>query len=116
MNGKRRLRVLRRDRWQCMMPSCLHPRNRVIVNGLPHDDPWAASIDHIIPKAYGGTDRLDNLRAAHRLCNGVRGSGARVVLEGVARGPSGGILRGPEGGLLSDPVDVLGPRWRKEQQ
>ena len=35
------------------------------------DDPWVA--DHIKPRVHGGSDELDNLRAAHRSCNGRRG-------------------------------------------
>ena len=126
MNSRTKLRVLRRDRWWCMMPVCLHS-SRVIVQGLPHDDPWAGTVDHVIPKSYGGSDCGDNLRAAHRLCNEKRGSGSPVSegieisimqlrqrdlkLKGVARGPAGGVLRGPRGGLLADPQDVLGPHW-----
>ncbi|WP_296216258.1 HNH endonuclease [uncultured Corynebacterium sp.] len=34
--------------------------------------PGATSIDHIIPRAAGGTDDLDNLRPAHVSCNSSR--------------------------------------------
>lgn len=115
MNRQLRVRVLRRDRWQCQMPVCLHPvadGGRAIAPGLPPDDPWAASADHVIPKAYGGPGRMENLRAAHRLCNAARGSGALVrELAGVARGSQGGVLRAARGGLLADPRDAAGPRW-----
>lgn len=36
--------------------------------------PKSASLDHIIPKANGGSDSDDNLRLAHALCNGLRGN------------------------------------------
>ena len=36
------------------------------------DDPPVA--DHVQPRAYGGTDDISNLRAAHRSCNGRKGS------------------------------------------
>lgn len=39
-------------------------------------DPRATNyitFDHITPRAMGGTDRLDNLRLAHRRCNELRG-------------------------------------------
>lgn len=35
------------------------------------DDPPVA--DHILPRALGGSDRIENLRAAHRSCNARRG-------------------------------------------
>ena len=35
------------------------------------DDPFVA--DHIIPRAYGGTDDPTNLAPAHRSCNGRKG-------------------------------------------
>jgi len=35
----------------------------------------ALSIDHIVPVARGGTDELDNLQVAHRLCNSRKGAG-----------------------------------------
>src|SRR2546427_13264263 len=31
------------------------------------DDPFVA--DHVLPRAYGGADSIDNLRPAHRSCN-----------------------------------------------
>ena len=33
-----------------------------------------ATLDHIVPRAFGGTDRYTNLRAAHRSCNMERGA------------------------------------------
>ena len=36
---------------------------------LPHLDPMAFTIDHVIPLALGGPDDLGNLQAAHRKCN-----------------------------------------------
>jgi 5-methylcytosine-specific restriction endonuclease McrA len=42
--------------------------------GLPFtpDDPAVA--DHVEPRAYGGSDNIINLRAAHRSCNGRKGA------------------------------------------
>jgi 5-methylcytosine-specific restriction endonuclease McrA len=34
----------------------------------------AATLDHVIPLSRGGTNDIDNLRAAHRSCNEQRGS------------------------------------------
>jgi 5-methylcytosine-specific restriction endonuclease McrA len=36
-------------------------------------DPFTA--DHIVPRAHGGPDTLDNLRCVHRSCNSRRGAG-----------------------------------------
>lgn len=33
----------------------------------------ADTADHLVPHAHGGSDQLDNLKAAHRWCNRVRG-------------------------------------------
>ncbi|WP_063813297.1 HNH endonuclease [Nocardia anaemiae] len=41
---------------------------------LPHMDPGEFVIDHIIPVARGGTDTADNVAAAHRRCNLIRGT------------------------------------------
>jgi len=37
-----------------------------------------ATIDHVYPLALGGTNRMDNLKLAHRACNSSRGVGSRV--------------------------------------
>lgn len=52
-----RLRVLERDGWKCAY--C----------GAP-----ARSVDHVIPRARGGTHDLGNLVAACRSCNSRKGS------------------------------------------
>lgn len=48
---------------------------RHVDQQLPHNDPMARSIDHVIPKVRGGTDHRTNLRLAHRQCNSDRGAG-----------------------------------------
>lgn len=35
----------------------------------------AVTLDHYIPRAYGGTDNISNLRAACGACNGAKGKG-----------------------------------------
>jgi 5-methylcytosine-specific restriction endonuclease McrA len=68
--------IYRRDAWQCRMPTCLCPDGRDIHPSLyATNSPWAPSIDHIIPKSYGGRWNPANVRAAHRYCNGARGNG-----------------------------------------
>lgn len=39
---------------------------------LPHLDPGAYVVDHIIPLNKDGLDILDNKQAAHRLCNRLK--------------------------------------------
>ncbi|WP_314711974.1 HNH endonuclease signature motif containing protein [Propionibacterium acidifaciens] len=40
---------------------------------LPHDNPMAYVVDHIIPIAAGGPDTIDNKQPAHRDCNRQKG-------------------------------------------
>lgn len=40
----------------------------------PLTGPWAPTVDHVLPRARGGTNDPTNLRLAHRRCNGARGS------------------------------------------
>ena len=54
---KQRIRVLERDAYECAY--CGEPANQV---------------DHVIPRAKGGTHDLDNLVACCRRCNGLKGS------------------------------------------
>jgi len=63
-----------RDGWRCHL--CRRPVNATLVN--PH--PRAATFDHLIPVADGGTDASANLRLAHRTCNTKRGTGGTVQL------------------------------------
>lgn len=98
-----RLKVLRRDDWTCRMPVCLHVVDeesgkveRRIDRKLGPESPWAATVDHIIPRALGGSSELVNLRAAHAKCNNAAAHGGRWGLATV---------RPP---VLDDPQAVLG--------
>jgi hypothetical protein len=42
--------------------------------GAPPAAAAAATVDHVVPRARGGTSDRANLRLAHRRCNGRRGS------------------------------------------
>lgn len=66
---KNRKQVLERGGWTCEI--CELP---IYHEASPFDD-RAPAVDHIIPVRHGGTDDLDNLRAAHRWCNLRRESG-----------------------------------------
>ena len=54
---QQRLRVLARDAYTCVY--CGEPANEV---------------DHVVPRAKGGSHDLDNLVAACRRCNGIKGA------------------------------------------
>lgn len=47
--------------------------------------PGADTADHIIPRASGGDDSLDNMRPAHKSCNSARGDVS--LAEWFARHP-----------------------------
>jgi 5-methylcytosine-specific restriction endonuclease McrA len=64
----RRLAIYHRDGYRCQL--CGDP---VDMCAEPNE-PKAATLDHIIPRARGGADEPDNLRLAHRECNVQRGS------------------------------------------
>jgi 5-methylcytosine-specific restriction protein A len=67
---KLRLVVLKRDGYLCRCAEC-SSSGRVRL---------ATEVDHIVPKAKGGSDALDNLQAIHRECHRVksmRDQGAR---------------------------------------
>lgn len=49
-------------------PGC-HICGKAIDYTLPHLDPMAFVIDHVKALHNGGTDTLDNIKAAHRECN-----------------------------------------------
>lgn len=68
-NSKRKKRIVRklieRDGLACCF--CGQP----IELGLPDQDPWRLSIDHLVPLCKGGNSLLTNLRLAHRYCNSL---------------------------------------------
>jgi 5-methylcytosine-specific restriction endonuclease McrA len=65
-----RLIVLRRDCYICAY--CGEPANEV---------------DHIQPRVLGGTDDLDNLVAACRRCNAMKGKRSEALFLGQASTP-----------------------------
>ena len=52
-------------------PSC-HICGTPIDYTLPHLDPMAYVIDHVVPLAKGGRDAIDNVKASHRSCNSTK--------------------------------------------
>jgi 5-methylcytosine-specific restriction endonuclease McrA len=63
-----RLYVLERDGWRCQI--C----RRGIPATLTVPHPKAGTADHVIPRSQGGNHDPANLRAAHFLCNTLRGN------------------------------------------
>lgn len=59
--------VFDRDGWICQL--CGNPVDR----NLRHPDLMAASLDHIVPLARGGTHEPDNCQLAHLICNSTKG-------------------------------------------
>ena len=55
--------VFDRDDYICQI--CFKP----IVKNLPPADWQSATLDHIIPISAGGLHTMDNLQAAHKICN-----------------------------------------------
>lgn len=55
-----RLRILERDFHLCQCPECMGGQKRLTV---------ATHVDHITPKAQGGTDDESNLRAVNADCH-----------------------------------------------
>ena len=66
-------------------PAC-HICGEAIDYSLPHLDPKAFVIDHVVPLIRGGSDTIDNVKAAHRDCNSAKR--ARVVAPIVRRSGS----------------------------
>ena len=66
-------------------PAC-HICGQPIDYTLPHLDPKSFVIDHVVPLAKGGTDTIDNVKAAHRDCNSAKR--ARLVAPIVRRSRS----------------------------
>lgn len=62
-----RMAIFARDGWACQI--CLEQ----VDYTADHLSDWYPSLDHIVPRAHGGSDDPGNLRTAHRWCNSVRG-------------------------------------------
>jgi 5-methylcytosine-specific restriction endonuclease McrA len=63
-----RQEVYRRDLWICQL--CGKPVDPLLA--MPN--PGAATIDHVVPLACGGTHEPDNVQLAHALCNSRKGA------------------------------------------
>lgn len=72
--------IIKRRRESC------HICGKQIDYDLPRTEPLSFVIDHVIPLKRGGTDTLDNVKAAHRNCNSKKR--ARIVAPIVRRSGS----------------------------
>ena len=63
-----RRRVFERDGFRCHLCGKAMSMDAV----APH--PLSPSLDHVVPLSKGGTHTYDNCRAAHLLCNSLRGN------------------------------------------
>ncbi|MEU8136594.1 HNH endonuclease [Streptodolium elevatio] len=62
-----RFAVFDRDDWNCYLCDGAIDQDAVV----PH--PQAATIDHVVALAVGGEHSMANVRAAHFLCNAIKG-------------------------------------------
>lgn len=62
------IEIFERDGWVCHI--CREP----IDPEAKRPDAWAASVDHVIALANGGTHTRDNMAASHLICNIRKGS------------------------------------------
>ncbi|MDR1393450.1 MAG: HNH endonuclease [Bifidobacteriaceae bacterium] len=58
------------DRYGTVCHICRKP---IDLSATPKT-PWAKSVDHLIPRKYGGGNHISNLRPAHFGCNSRRGA------------------------------------------
>jgi 5-methylcytosine-specific restriction endonuclease McrA len=61
------LDIAERDRWRCGLCGQRIQRN------VDHLHPRSLTMDHMIPLARGGDDVPENVQAAHRQCNSIKG-------------------------------------------
>lgn len=56
-----------------------------IPDEAKHPHPLSLTLDHILPRSLGGTDELENLRPAHRVCNLRRQNRPAAVVTAAPR-------------------------------
>lgn len=61
ISAEQRRNVFKRDRYTCQYCGW--------KNGIPGKEERILSIDHIVPSAFGGTNKIDNLKTACIKCN-----------------------------------------------
>lgn len=69
----KRLKVLRRDRFRCTNTNCPVPGRYFNSEGI------GLEIDHIVPRASGGSNERSNLRTLCAICHKVLQAGTPVA-------------------------------------
>ena len=75
ISRRKRGAIYERDGWMCHI--CGDPVSREYD---PHD-PFSPTLDHLIPRAAGGTHDPSNLATCHAVCNSRRGTRPLAGLE-----------------------------------
>ena len=70
-----RVRILMRDHYLCQACMRAGGLTALVVGDRMH--PRGAQVDHIMPKANGGTDDPSNLEAICRACHEAKTAGGR---------------------------------------
>jgi 5-methylcytosine-specific restriction endonuclease McrA len=72
-----------------------HSRSRHATRRKPLDDPFV--VDHVVPRARGGSDEASNLAVAHQSCNARKGADAKAdvlraeLRQAMARAKADGV-------------------------
>ena len=73
MSRDEAMKVFRRDHFKCQYCG---------LDGLHHFENWLVlTIDHVHPRAHGGTRKMDNLVTACRPCNLMKGKRIFATFE-----------------------------------
>lgn len=70
ITSSHRLSLLNRDGWTCKL--CDQPIPQGMEYNRDKFNPLWPSLDHIVPRAMGGTNESNNLQACHLYCNTVK--------------------------------------------
>lgn len=98
-----RAEIMTRDNWTCQI--CGDPLALNVE--FPH--PLYPSLDHIVPLSRGGVHTVENLQAAHVICNGRKSD--RLDFETAPRGtPPSAMEMRPRGGAGFGLYGSGGPR------
>jgi hypothetical protein len=70
--------IAQRDGMTCQL--CHQPVDLTLKSGLRGED-LGPSLDHIVPRAHGGPDTVENLQLTHWICNKTRRNAPLVRAE-----------------------------------
>lgn len=72
-----RKQLIERDGLNCWL--C----GQILIENLPETNPFRISIDHVLDKALGGSNKIENLKLAHSDCNGKRALGRSQGISNI---------------------------------